>query len=143
LGFTLPTVADFKTAFARDFAYGATTDVVMDSDIQSALNDAGFNFPRLFTNQVNFTTAYLNLAAHWLVTNLGNSTKGLAGQFTWLTQSKSVGNVSEAFGIPQYILDKPAFAMLCKTRYGAKYLALLLPSLVGQTFSVGRRTESD
>ncbi len=142
MAFTDPTVADFKVYFVRDFPYG--TDIsknVLDQDIQSAINDVGFNFNSgLFATQSNYSTGFLLLAAHFLVINLRASSQGIAGQYSWLEGSKSVGSVSESFNIPQRILDNPEFAMLSKTFYGAKYLFLILPLLTGNIFITHGRT---
>lgn len=141
--FTNPTIADFKAYFNRDFPYGSTIDTVMDDDITKALSEVLFNFnTSLFSTQSNYTLAYLLLAAHYLVTNLRNSSQGVAGQYSFLQSSRGVGSVSEGLSIPQRILDSPELAMLCKTNYGAKYVMLLLPQLSGQIFTVCGRTHA-
>lgn len=130
--FNIPAVSDFKNYFTRDFPYGSTSTTVNDSDIQNAISEAGFDFPQgLFSTQSNFTLGYLYLSAHFLVLNLRNSSQGIAGQYNWLTVSKGVGSVNGAYGIPQRILDRPQFAMIAQTTYGAKYLQFILPQLVG------------
>ena len=137
---TPPVVQDFKDQYNRDFKFGVSPKTVMDTDVQSALNRAGMNFPGFFGTQSDYSMAYLALAAHHLVMNISASTKGLAGQGTWLTNSKGVGNVNEAFTIPQRIIDNPALAGLSKTRYGMDYLQMIYPYLVAPAFSVGRRS---
>jgi len=138
-----PTVADFKAYFVRDFPYGTTLSTVIDSDIQKGIDLALINFnEELFGLQADYTTAYLYLAAHYLVTNLRASSQGLAGSYAWLTASKSVGSVNESFQIPQYILDHPMLGMLTKTTYGAQYLFLVLPRLVGQIFTSAGATHA-
>lgn len=133
----IPTEDDFKLYFCRDFPFGEKPDVVMDSDITKAISEAGFNFnDSLFSNQSKFTMGYMYLAAHHLVINLRASSQGIAGAYSWLQASKGVGSVNESFSIPQRILDNPNFAMLSKTMYGAKFLSLILPQLVGQAFIV-------
>lgn len=127
-----PNVTDFKQYFNRDFPYGSTTDTVMDSDILKAMNLASINLNEgLFPAQDNFWIGYLLLSAHYLVTNLQNSSQGIAGQYDWLTSSKSAGSVSQGIAIPDRILASPEFSMLTKTRYGALYLDLILPYLSG------------
>lgn len=136
MAYTVPTIANFKTYFFRDFPYGTTLDKVTNQDITNALADAGFSFNEaLFSTQANFTLGYLLLTAHYLVMNLRASSQGIAGQYNWLDASKSVGSVSEGFSIPQRILDNPNFAMLSKTMYGAKFLALILPQLIGNVYT--------
>lgn len=142
MAFTVPDETDFKEYFVRDFPYGTDLSQVVDADITNALGDTAFNFNEaLFGTQAEFTLAYLLLTAHFLVTNLQASAQGISGQYNWLQASKSVGSVSESFSIPQRILDNPELAMYSKTRYGAKFLMLLLPRLVGQMFTVRGRTK--
>ena len=143
MAYSNPTIDDFKNYFTRDFPYGIDPNTsVLDADIGKAYGQVNFAInPALFTNQENYTLGYLWLAAHWLVTDLRASSQGIAGQYNWLENSKSVGSVSEGFAIPQRILDNPYFAGLTKTNYGAKYLQLLLPALAGQVFIAPGRTK--
>ena len=101
------------------------------------------NFSQAFwSDQASYNVGYLLLSAHYLVMNLRASSQGINGQFAWLEQSKSVGSVSAAYGIPQRIMDNPEFAVFTKTNYGAQYLALLLPQLAGQVYNVAGRTHA-
>lgn len=140
--YTDPTILDFQSYFRRDFPYGTTPDTVEDQDITNAFADASVNINQgMFSTQANYTLGFLLLSAHNLVLNLRASSQGIAGQFSWLSSSKSVGSVSEGISIPQRVLDNPAYAMLSKTNYGAKYFAMLLPNLSGQMFTVQGRTK--
>lgn len=141
MAYTNPTVDDFKAFFARDFVYGNTDATVMDSDIVRAEGEMELSInPNLLNNQATYTNAALYLSAHYLVMNLRAASQGLTGSYPWMTQSKSVGNVSESFAIPQRLLDNPEFAALVKTYYGERYLEIILPLLSGQMFSVCGRT---
>lgn len=143
MAYTVPTASDFKAHFTRDFPYGSTDTTVMDSDITKAIAEAAVNFNEsLWESQAVFTLAYLYLTAHYLVTDLRASSQGIAGSYSWLTGSKSVGSVSEGFSIPQKILDNPHLAMLSKTNYGAKFLSLALPRLVGNVVHVAGETQA-
>ncbi len=136
-----PTTADFKAYFNRDFPYGDTTAEVMDSDIQKALDEAAFNFNEgLFADQATYSIGYLYLSAHLMVGNFRASSQGIAGSYAWLEASKGAGPVNQSFTIPQHILDNPLLAMYSKTPYGAKYLELMLPYIVGQVFISRGRT---
>lgn len=139
-----PTASDFKTFFVRDFPYGADiTKHVLDADIDRALAEADASFNEaLWSTQDKYTLAYLLLTAHNLVMDLRASSQGISGQFSWLQASKSVGSVSESFSIPQKVLDHPVFAVLSKTTYGAKYLAMLLPLITGPVFTVPGATQA-
>lgn len=144
MAYDYPSVADFKAYFQRDFPYGTDPATsVLDIDITKAMSEANFNFNSSFyATQENFNIGFLYLTAHYLVTDLRASSQGISGQFTWLESSKSVGSVSQSFSIPQRIMDDPNFAWLMKTNYGAKYLMLLLPQMVGNMFSVCGRTHA-
>ena len=134
--FTNPSVAEFKAYFYRDFPYGTDMETsVLDEDIAKAFGQTNININQdLFSDQGSYDIGYFLLAAHYLVVDLRMSSQGINGQFSFLEQSKSVGSVSQSFGIPQRILDDPYFSMLAKTNYGAKYLQLLLPQLAGQIY---------
>lgn len=137
MAYTAPTVADFKAYFARDFPYGTTSETVMDSDITAGLQEAGFNFNEgLYSSQAKYSLCYLLLAAHYLVTNLQSSSQGIAGAYSFLSTSKSVGSVSESTAIPDGILQDPYLSMLVKTPYGARYISLVLPLIRGNFFAV-------
>lgn len=135
---TNPSYTDFMTQFTRDFPYGTDPNTsVLTSDILSAFQCTNVNIdPGLFPNQATYTYMYNLLSAHYLVTNLRSSSQGINGQYNFLQASKGVGQVSEAFNIPQRVMDNPYWSMLTKTNYGAQYLQLLLPQLAGQMYSV-------
>lgn len=135
---TPPQIADFKALFVRDFKYSNNSKdrtMVCDDDLMNALMRAGVNFPCFFGDQTSYSLAYLTLSAHKLCMALGASSKGITGQGVWLTTSKSVGSVSESYGVPDRIMNNPVFAELSKTRYGMEYLVMCLPRLVGAVVS--------
>lgn len=138
MAFTNPTVADFKAFFVRDFPYGTDPNTsILDADIAKAFTFTNVNFnPCLFGDQGSYNVGYLLLSAHYLVMNIRASSQGINGQFNFLQNSKSVGNVSESFAIPQRVLDNPDWAVLMKTNYGAQFLQLVLPQLAGQVYTV-------
>lgn len=142
--FTNPTVADFKSRFDRDFLYSIDqTDVkgVRDKDINLAYTQTGLNFnPGLFAAQDGFQEAFLLLSAHFLCTNLLNSSQGLGGQGEWLINQKAVGNVSASFTIPDRIAKSPFLSAIAKTSYGMTYLNIISPLLVGNMMGLCGRT---
>jgi len=142
MAFNNPSVADFKTKFFRDFPYGTDPATsILDQDITSAFQQVNINFNSdLFGDQASYSLGYLLLAAHFMVMSIRASSQGISGQFNFLQQSKNVGSVAEAFGIPQRILDNPEWAILCKTNYGAMFLQLVLPQMAGNIFSVAGST---
>lgn len=135
MAYTAPTVAEFKARFDRDFAFAVDqTDMerVRDTDITRGLNSAAVNFNGgLWETQAIYAEALLLLAAHYLVTNLLNSSQGLGSQATWLTNSKAIGNMSESFAIPDRIARSATLGIYSKTGYGMEYLSLIMPRLVG------------
>jgi len=105
---------------------------VTNGDITGALFDAGYNVNEdLFGTQPEFGRAFLYLAAHMLCEKMLAAVQGLGSQYNWLTQSKSVGNVMQSFQIPKKILEDPLLAQFSTTRYGAMYLQIISPFLIG------------
>ena len=138
---TPPSIAQFKSQFVRDFPYGSTSDTVTDADIANAITEAAFYVNEsFFDTESNFQFAYNFVVAHCLVTNLRNSSQGVAGAFAFLENSKSVGSVSQGFSIPDSILNNPAYMFMTKTTYGAKYLSIVYPLAIGQVNAVGGAT---
>ena len=114
---------------------------ILDQDIQKAFDEAIFNINQeCFETQEKFNIAFFYLSAHYLVQDLLASSQGISGSYSWLTVTKSVGNVSQSFGIPQRILDSPQFAYLSTTRYGAKYISIIYPCIIGGVVSVAGAT---
>lgn len=141
------TVEEFKAYFDRDFPFlpietvEDTLDYVRDKDIEKAMGEAWLNFNSgLFGHKEDRALAFQYLTAHYLVTDLNNSAQGANGSFGGFMSNKSVGNVSVGYNLPQWILDNPMYSLLARTNYGAKYLALIIPLLVGQVFTVAGTT---
>jgi hypothetical protein len=118
------------------------TEKVTDYDIARAFTAAmQFNFTEgLFGTQAAFVWAYNLLAAHYLCETVIAGGTGLSGQSTWLTNSKTVGNVTESYTIPDRILKSPFLSKLSKTTYGAQFLELVSPQLIGNFQSFHRDT---
>jgi hypothetical protein len=142
MAYVNPTVNDFKSFFVRDFPYGTDPKTsILDSDIAKAQTFTNVNFnPDLWQDQGSYNIGYNLLSAHYLVMNLRASSQGINGQFAFLEQSKSAGSVSQAFAIPQRVLDNPDWAMLAKTNYGMAYLQMVIPQLAGQIYVVAGST---
>lgn len=138
MGFSNPTVVDFKSFFIRDFPYGTDPNVsILDGDITKAFTFTNVNMNQgLFSDQGSYNVGYLLLSAHYLVMNIRASSQGINGQFNFLQQGKGAGSVNESFAIPQRVLDNPDWAILTKTNYGAQFLQLVIPQLCGQIFNV-------
>lgn len=128
------TIEDFKGWFSRDFPYSSDDDLsgVTDKDIQKAFMEASMNFnPELFSDCCEKKLGFLYLAAHYLVIDLQNSSQGINGRYEGIMSSKSVGSVSVGYTIPDWVMASPIYSLLSQTRYGMKYLSLVIPLLVG------------
>lgn len=151
--FVLPTIANFKEFFARDFPFAPAAPAVdpdappvdpapapdlsyiQDFDITNAMRRTrGFLNQGLAGDQDEFDLMYLNLTAHYLVMSLRGSSAGMSGGFAGLETSKSVGSVSVSSTLPSFILENPMLALLAQTQYGTAYLEMMLPNLIGGGF---------
>jgi len=114
---------------------GDNTDTtkVTDYDIVTGFNAATqFNLnASLFSSQYAYIYAINLLSAHYMVLNLQAGNTGIAGKAEWLTSSKSVGNISEQYMIPARMMKSPYLSKLSKTTYGAQFLELVSPLLIG------------
>lgn len=115
---------------------------VSDFDIAYAMNQAFlFNITQaLVSSQTAFTNLYNLLAAHYLVRAMTSRVSGLSGKGDWITKSKTVGNVSASYEIPDRILRSPLLSKLSQTTYGANFLELMAPQLVGNFAAFHRCT---
>lgn len=139
-----PTVTDFKNYFTRDFPYGTDPQVsVTDADIERAQSEAECQInTALFGGQNCFDMAFNYLTAHFLVTNLKNSSQGLSGQAEGILSSKSVSSVSSSFQFPNEWLNNPMFMMIGKTPYGMRYLEIIYPLTRGAMFVTAGKTHA-
>lgn len=115
---------------------------VTDYDIAKALRSAiQFNMSQaLWGSQAAYTYAYCLLAAHYLCVNAQASGAGLGGQSEWVRNSKTAGDVTDSFSIPDRVLRSPFLSKISRTTYGAQFLELVAPSLVANFQSYHRCT---
>lgn len=134
------TVDDFKQYFTRDFPYkpeftggNLEDDYITDNDIDKAIDEAELNFNQdLFDGCKDKRIAFLYLTAFYLVIDIKNGMAGISSNgYTSFVSSKSVGNVSESYGLPQSIVSNPIYAMYLDNGYGKKYLSFLIPRISG------------
>ena len=105
---------------------------ISDNDIQKAFIEAKMNFNQsLFPKCDECITAFCYLAAHYLVIDLNNALNPFALGGFGLTNSKSVGSVSESYAIPQWVMNDKNLGLYAQTGYGRKYLSLIIPKLHG------------
>mgnify|MGYP003296540690 CR=1 FL=1 len=107
---------------------------VLIEDIEKAIDQSVAIAPKQhelgMSNEI-YLLVQLYLAAHILVDVIRTSNQGLASQINAITTGKSVGSVSQQFGIPDNLLQNELFAYYITTQYGLRYLMLLLPYLRG------------
>lgn len=104
---------------------------VSDVDIERAIGEMTAMLPISKFDTETLKIAQLYLTAHCLVNDVRNANSGLASVFAFPLQSKSVGNVSQSYGIPARFLDKEIYSFYITSGYGLKYLALLIPRMRG------------
>ena len=103
---------------------------VSDLDISHAYAEACITFnDTLFLSDDEIVLGYLYASAHYLVNDLNAG--GVDGSAGGLVNSRSVGNISESYTIPTWMIEDPIFGFYAKTSYGQKYLNMILPRLVG------------
>lgn len=116
---------------------GNVNDWVLDSDITNAFAEAQINFNQgLFNSDAAITLGYLYLTAHYLVNDLRAAGSGLSASGSLPVTARSVGSVSESYGIPDKYLSKPEYAFYITSPYGMKYLQMILPYLKGNVVAV-------
>lgn len=115
---------------------------VTDSDIQKALGQALINANERFgADDDERTIIFLHLVAFYLVMDLKNSASGVNSTYSGIVASKSVGDVSESYNFPTWLINSPIYSMYNSNGYGMKYLSLILPYLsVTILFSRGYST---
>lgn len=117
---------------------------IQDSDILRAFNEAKVNFnAALFGDDDTVKMVFLYLAAHYLVIDLNNAMNPMAMGFMGFTQTKSVGSVSQSFALPDFVTRNAALSQYMQTGYGAKYVSLIYPYLVGNVVLIKGRTTFD
>lgn len=114
---------------------------IQDSDIERAFKEAKVNFrPDFFEDDETAEMVFYYLAAHYLIIDLMNRMNPLSLGYKGLTQSKSVGSVSESYAIPQWMLNNQILGTYAQTGYGRKYLSLIQPYLIGNIILTPGRT---
>lgn len=114
---------------------------IVNEDITKAFAEATMILNQgLFTSDENIQLGYLYLTAHFLVNDLRASMNGISGSGAFPLESRSVGSVSESYGIPDIYLKNPVYSFYTQTSYGLKFLNMVLPFLVGNVVAVDGAT---
>jgi len=131
---TLPTVT-------TDWKEISNVGLVSDLDITNAYAEACITFnDALFDDDDDIVLGYLYLAAHYLVNDLNAG--GQNSSQVGFANSRSVGNVSEGYAIPDWQLKSPIYSFYTKSSYGLKYLNMITARLTGNVASVEGATNA-
>ena len=118
-------------------AVDSINNYVQDQDITNAFDEAQVEFnTALFQSDADTTLGFLYLTAHFLCNDLKASSQGINAPGAFPVASRSAGNVSESYSVPQAYLDSPIYSMYTQSSYGMKYLMLILPMLTGNVQAV-------
>lgn len=105
---------------------------IIDQDITSVIEQTEIIIPDNIEIPDNvYTLLQYYLAAHLLVDSIRTSNAGLTSQLTGITTGKSIGSVSQQYGIPQQLLNSELYSFYITSQYGLKYLVLIMPYLNG------------
>ncbi len=121
---------------------GNVKDYVTDADIARAMSQAYVNANYRFggTDDERIMI-YLHLIAFYLVMDWQNAAMGVNSGYAGLVASKSVGDVSESYNFPQWMMNSPLYSLYSSNGYGMKYLSLIIPYMSCTIlFSTGRTT---
>lgn len=114
----------------------SVNNYIQDSQIQAAFNLAltFFNPDLGWYNALDM--AFLYLTAHFLIKQYNINAGGLNSGSGGISNSKSAGNVSESYTIPEWQLRDPNATFYNSTSYGTIYYNLLYPRLIGRVQSI-------
>lgn len=101
---------------------------ITDTDIEKAMTQARVSCNPSFGDTCQEkTNIFLHLVAYYLVIDIKNSSSGINSSFLGTLASKSVGDVSESYAIPQWMTTDPMYSIYGQNGYGLKYLSLITP----------------
>lgn len=114
-----------------------TANYVQDSDITAAFAEAQAVCNQdLFSSDAGLRLGYLYLTAHYLCHDLKAAGAGFIAAASFPVTGRTVGSVSESYGVPVAYLENPLYSFYTGSAYGLKYLSMVLPALVGNVGSV-------
>ena len=123
-----------------------TENYILDADITKAFMEAQMSFnesiaPNTQGGCDEILHTFYYLTAHYLVKDIQASQKGVNSNGEYAIQSKSAGNVSVSYDIPEIYKNNPMLNFYTTTAYGVKYLNLVYPQTVGNVFAVNGATQ--
>lgn len=120
---------------------GNTLDYILDKDIANAFTEADITFNQsLFGEDAQVKIGFLYLSAHFLCNDIRAAKGGINSTAMMPMTGRSVGSVSESYGIPETYLKNPVYAFYTSSAYGLKFLAMALPAMVGNMSAVAGST---
>lgn len=121
---------------------GNKYDYITDEDIQKAMTQAKISGNERFGSDDNEKIyIYMHLIAFYLVMDWKNSHAGVTSAYSGMVASKSVGDVSESYNFPTWLMNSPLYSLYSTNGFGMKYLSLVLPFLSCTIlYSSGRST---
>lgn len=134
---SIPTdTENWKTVNVDKYSY------ITDEDIEKAMGQAILNANEAFgADDHDKIIIFLHLVAFYLCMDLKNASQGINSAYSGLLASKSVGDVSESYNFPNWMMTNPNFSIYMQNGYGMKYLSLILPYLSCTIlFAQGRST---
>ena len=131
---------DNVTAWAK--VKGDKYAYITDEDIAKAMSQALPNANERFGDTcIEKKNIYLHLVAFYLVFDLKNSSTGINSSYSGTVASKHVGDVSESYNIPAWLMNNPLYSIYSQNGYGLKYLSLIAPyTAVTVLFAPGKST---
>lgn len=145
MAFSNPTIANFKDFFDRGFPYepdplpeGADQfSYVRDKDIQKAIDKVDYQInDAFFSSQKEYSDAFLNATAHFMIMDLRAQSQGVSDKYEWLSSSSGVGSISESRVIPDYIAQSLHFSFFTTTTFGLEYALAIYEKSRGTIFTV-------
>lgn len=112
---------------------------VLDEDIARAFNEALVNFNPALFDEKDLELVFYYLTAHYLTVDKNNASSGGAVSVGIMT-SKTVGNVSAGYTIPNRFMKNPVLAYYATTGFGQKYLSYLIPRMTARCAVVRGRS---
>lgn len=134
------TIQEFKDYFYRNFRFKDIEKPIFDedyefitnSDIEKAISESEANFNYNLAPEDVSKTAYLYLAAHNLCMALKEAGQGINALAKFMLTGRSVGSVSESYGVPLSYTNVPEFSYYMGSSFGVKYLSIMIPYTRGQ-----------
>lgn len=112
-------------------------DYVSDEDIENAWSEA----LEVANEDILTDLMFLYLVAFYLSYDLNLAESGASGTGSFPVTQRTVGSVSESYGLPKWVLEDPILSFYAKNGFGLKYLSMLLPKLVGNIAAIGGWTQ--